>query len=797
MKNYFALLFVLTSFFVSAQEAKGKLFDANNNPIAFANILLFDEKDSTLKATALSDTAGFFSLILPNTTDWFYISIQYFGIKPYVSERFLGNYDFGDLVLNSSSFDLDAVEITVKKPMIEVTGRGLIMNVSESPILKGTNSKEILEKIPGAVVNQDGSVTLKGKQNVQIFIDGKPTNLSLQDLVRLLESTPSTEIERVEVYETPPAKFDAAGNAGIINFVTKKGKLLGYNGNLALQSGYGNFHKLLPSGSVNYRNKKINAFGSSWYFNNMFDHKATMDMNMIINNQSSSFFNQFHRIHHPIGSGARLGLDYFVNDKITLGYLANLYQGNMYGWEPSSVRVKGPAQNNYDFLDAIQDFNYYWYGHSHNINVKNQISNDEFFNIDADFARRTNGNETSNNNQFYLNNNPLNKSYILQKGNAISDIFSIKADYEKKLLKEITLSLGAKASYVVTDNDFKSFNGTTNLDMVQNFNASNVFKYKEAIFAAYGTVVKTWKELWTMDLGLRLEQTNAHGISATTDSDFYKSYLNLFPNIGLAYKVAQKYSWSGSATRRIDRPNYYQLNPFQAQTNPFNIHQGNPNLNPQTTDVVSLTYGLKDKYFFTLSAANTSGLINQVIQQKEDVQQQIQTSENLDNFYNYSFNINTPFKIKKWWNMNWNALVFYNKMSSNLNWGVVGYEIFSFNINMQQSFSLPKGFKLELSGYYNHDSYWNIWFVEPFYQLDFGINKSYKKFNFNLVVKDFLNIREGNGGVFQGNIYMPTTYKPESRVVLLNISYRFGNQKIQESRRRSTGSEDLQKRAND
>jgi hypothetical protein len=147
--------------------------------------------------------------------------------------------------------------------------------------------------------------------------------------------------------------------------------------------------------------------------------------------------------------------------------------------------------------------------------------------------------------------------------------------------------------------------------------------------------------------------------------------------------------------------------------------------------------------------------------------------------------------------MNWNALVFYNKMSSNLNWGVVGYEIFSFNINMQQSFSLPKGFKLEFSGYYNHDSYWNIWFVEPFYQLDFGINKSYKKFNFNLVVKDFLNIREGNGGVFQGNIYMPTTYKPESRVVLLNISYRFGNQKIQESRRRSTGSEDLQKRAND
>ena len=421
-------------FFTNAQTVKGKLVNQTQQPIAYATVLLFNQLDSSLKATTLTDTSGNFLIALP-ANQCYYINIVYFGFENFVSENFCGTYDLGVIDLKESSIQLDADEITVKNPLIEVTGRGLVMNVSESPILKGTNSKEILGKIPGAVVNQDGSVTLKGKQNVQIFINGKPTNLSLQDLVTLLESTPSSEIKRVEVYETPPAKFDAVGNAGIINFVTKKGKLLGYNGNLSLQAGYGNFHKLLPSGSFNYRNKKNNVFGSTWYFNNLFDHKATKDMNMIINNQSSSFFNQFHRIHHPIGTGARLGLDYFVNDKITLGYLANLYNGNMYGWEPSWVTVKGPAQNNNDFLDAIQDFNYYWYVHSHNINLKNQISSNEFFNIDADFAKRTNGNETSNNNQFYINKNPLNKSYILQKGNAISDIFSLKADYEKKTIE--------------------------------------------------------------------------------------------------------------------------------------------------------------------------------------------------------------------------------------------------------------------------------------------------------------------------------------------------------------------------
>lgn len=782
---------------MSAQEVKGKLLDANNKPVAFANVLLFHEKDSTLKATALSDTAGYFSLNLPNSIDWYYVSIQYFGIKPYKTKSFSGNYDLGNLNLNSSSFDLDVVEITVKKPLIEVTGRGLIMNVSESPILQSGNSKDILEKIPGAVVNQDGSVTLKGKQNVQIFIDGKTTNMALDDLVRLLENTPSSEIERVEVYENPPAKFDAAGNAGIINIVTKKGKLLGYNGVLGINSGYGNWHKITPSGSVNYRNKKINVFGSGWYYNTMFDHRGTFDMKMNENENSSNFFSSFHRVHHAIGFNARMGIDYFVNDKITIGYLLNFYKGNTFGWEPSLVEISGFEKQKNDKIEAVQNFIYYWGAQAHNVNFKNQISEKSYFNMDVDFALRNNGNETNNANVYFLNNDIKSNTYILQKGNAVSDILNFKSDYETKFAHNFTLNVGAKASWVNTQNNFEAFNGTSKNNLVFNTNASNDFRYTEGIFASYTTLQQTLKEKWSWDAGLRLEQTVAQGMSPKSESDFFKTYLNFFPNLSFSYKIPEKFSWSVSATRRIDRPNYHQLNPFQAQSNPFYIYQGNPNLNPQTTNVLNVNFGIKDKYFITLSASNTQGLINQVIQQKDALQQQIHTVENLDNFYNYNINFNSPINITKWWKTQLNTLLYYNKMSSNLNWGVVGYDIFSFNINTQQSFVLPKNFKMEVSAYYNHDSYWNIWFVEPYYQIDLGIQKSYKKFNFNLSIKDIFNLREGNGGVFQGNIYMPTTYKPESRIVFLNIKYNFGNQKIQESRRRSTGSEDLQKRASD
>jgi hypothetical protein len=218
-------------------------------------------------------------------------------------------------------------------------------------------------------------------------------------------------------------------------------------------------------------------------------------------------------------------------------------------------------------------------------------------------------------------------------------------------------------------------------------------------------------------------------------------------------------------------------------------------LQPQISDVATLTYSLLDAFYFTLSGSQMKGLMNRVIKQEEELQRQVYITENLEKFENYSFNAYIPFKIKKWYSGNVSSTVYYNKMSSDLDWGVVGYEIFTFDLNMRHVFNLPSDYKFELSGFYKHDSYWNIWFVEPHYQLDLGLSKMYKDFRFSLSVKDFLNIREGNGGVFQNTVNMATTYKPESRKAMLSINYKFGNKKVRSARQRSTGSEDLQKRS--
>lgn len=788
----FFAVFLANSLF--GQSVIGAVKDANNEAVPFANVLLFNASDTSLAGTAITDTSGHFELKPPSDNGSYYLIIQSVGLTDYKSEIFNGGKVFEKIVMSSNTVELGAVSIVGSKPLVEKTGRGLIMNVASSPLLQNSSGLEILEKIPGSQVNEDGSVSIKGKQNVQVFIDGKPSKMSLEALKTYLENMPANEIEKVEVFEIPPAKFDASGTAGIINIVTKKGARLGTNGTLSTRAGYGNLHKLSNYAALNYRNKKFNAFGAGWFYNSMNDHLSTQDIKMG-ENQESSFFNSSHHVNHSVGAGGRAGIDVFLNEKTTLGYIGQFHNGGYRTWQPSTVVVSGPATSIYDYIDASQNSNGDWFWHNHNINLESKLDKNESLNFDFDFSTSTAESQNDNLNNYFLAENALTPYYVLQ-GSTRENMYGVgKVDYENILFSDWILEAGAKVSWVQTKNDFESFNGTSAKDITENLNASNVFNYNETIISAYSTLARKWGENWSADAGLRVEHTIASGESPNAAINFQRNYTNFFPNVSVSYSVPKKYNLSGAYTRRINRPSYWQLNPFQGQTNQFLFSQGNPDLQPEISDVATLTYGLKEAIYFTLSGSQMNGLMNQVLIHEEVLQRQVQITENLDKFENYSLNSYVPFKIKNWYSGNFNGTVYYNKMSSDFEWGFVGYEIFTFGVSMQHIFSLPQGYKLELSGFYNYDSYWNIWFVEPHYKIDFGISKSIGNFRFNLAVKDFLNIREGNGGVFQGDVNRATTYKPESRKAILSINYRFGNHKVKGARQRKTGSEDIQNRS--
>ena len=796
MRNILSIIIVLTSLLSRSEVVKGKLTNNNNEPVPFASILLFNSSDTSIVKADISDSAGIFNITLPNPNTFYFLEIQTINYKNHFTEKFKGNKNFNQIRLEADN-KIKEVELTFQKPMFEVTGRGMIVNVEASPILSSGNTQDVLSKVPGMVVNQDGSLTLKGKHNVVIYMDGKPTMMDQRDLVILLQNTPASEIEKIEVFETPPAKYEAAGNAGIINIIRKKGTNIGFNGSTGLNTGYGNYHKFSPWIYGNYRAKKVNIYGSTWYYNSKTANDETSDMILNIDGEESSFFNKSKSIFTYEGYGARLGADYAVSKKNTFGYLGVFYSGGSKINVPTNVTVNGPAEIHYDYINAENNSRIAWFGQTHNLNFRRDIGKGETINIDIDYVQR--GFIDSNNvvNQYFLNNIGLTPAYTEQEGDIKTKMAVAKLDYEKTIFKKWALETGAKASWVSNKNEFLSSNGTNKNDITKNENASNDFNYDEAIYSAYISTSKKWKGKWFFDLGARVEHTEAIGFSPTIDSTFKRSYTSVFPNLAISYTIPEKYNLSASATRRVRRPNYYELNPFSNQVNQFIYENGNPFLKAQFTDVATVSWGLRNKYFFTLSASQTLGQMTKVIDQQEDLEKQIHTLMNVDDFYNYSFNAAVPINIYKWWIMNWNFTLYRNKLKSNFEFGNIGYQVNSFNINMQQMFTLPKEFKIELSGFYNHDSYWNIYFVEPHYKLDVGVSKSIAHWRFNLALKDFLNIREGNGGVFQNRIKMPTTYKPESRKLMLSIVYKFGNDKVKQERKRATGSEDILKRASD
>jgi hypothetical protein len=787
-------LFTLT--ICSAQNLTGTVTDQNKEPTPFANVLLFNASDSSLVKAEVTDTTGGFSF--NNSSDQLvFIEIQMIGLATFYSEPFMGGKEFKSIVLAPSANQLGEVTIKVQKPMFETTGRGMIVNVASSPILSSGNTQEVLEKIPGMIVNQDGSLSLKGKHNLVIYMDGKRTFMSQKDLMIFLQNTPASEIEKIEVFETPPAKYDAAGNAGIINVVRKKGKNLGFNGNVGGRAGYGNWHKSGIWMRGNYRNKKANIYGNSWLFNSKYGHKSTRDMLMNIDGDTSSFYNEGSIEIHPKGWGTRAGVDYFLNDKNTIGYIAMVYDGQSYVEEPSFVEVTGPAESNYDLIDANKKSNHYWHGQSHNINFTRDIESGEALILDANFVKRSSGFDASTLNEYQRKDTSLTPYYFQQNGNTAATIGVVKLDYEKAILDDWAFEVGAKASWVDTRNIFAVHTGTSGHDATFDTNFSNDFNYFESIYAAYGTWIEKLNDRWNFDAGLRVEHTQSTGYSPTVDSLFVRKYTSLFPNLALSYKIPEKFSLALSGTRRVRRPSYHQLNPFTSQTNQLKFSKGNPYLQPQYTEVLNFSWGLRDKIFFTWSASQTLGEMAEVIEQIESEERQIHTIQNLDNSYNFNFNSSIPLKPFEWWTMNYNFTLYHNRLNSKLEFGDVGYEITTFSINVLQQFELPQDFKIEFRGYYNHDSYWDFYFVEPHYQVDFGLTKKIGNWNLSFSIKDFLNIREGNGGMFQNNIVMPTTYKPESRLFILHFNYKFGNQNVKGERKRKTGSEDVLQRTSD
>ncbi|WP_234734600.1 outer membrane beta-barrel protein [Tellurirhabdus bombi] len=814
MKTFTLLGLVLgiSTLGVQAQgPAKGKVsgivLDGTQKPFEYATMMLLRAKDSTLVKGAVSGAAGKYEF--ENVAGGRYlVGGSMVGYKKVYSEAFVidettNEVQVKTLTMAEETKNLKEVNVVAKKPFIEQEIDRTVVNVENSIVSSGSTALEVLEKAPGVTIDrQNDNIQLKGKGGVIVMIDGKQTYLSAQEVSNLLKNTPSDNIEKIEIITNPSSKYDAAGNVGIINIRMKKNKNFGTNGTAIAGVGYGRYEKATASLSLNHRVGKINAFGNySFSHNRRFQEN---DLNRILPDSLGrpKYFDQASRRPNVSkGHNFRGGLDYFINKKSTVGFLVT---GFVNDWRQENAYNETIIRdfNRQVILKPFTD-----------VEMRNQLTNvTSNLNYKYDFDGK--GRELTADLDYSRFNgnsyNQLNTTYNGPEGFPIQpmeqirndmpstiDIWAFKSDYVHPLKKGAKFEAGVKSSYVNTDNNL-IFEDFVDGKWLFNTEQSNQFKYTEKINAAYVNYAGKLAENLTLQVGLRLENTISRGNSVTMNKIVDRNYTNLFPTLFLSRQVNKNNVLNLSYSRRIDRPNYQNLNPFRFYLDPYTYQQGNPYLKPQFTNSFQLTHVYKGAISTTLGYSRTMDVIvDEVPGQIPERNITFVTSDNLATQDNVNLTVSFPVPVTKWWNMQNNINVYYNKFNSPYLGAQYNVDFVAFNLYSSQNFVLGKGFTAEVFGWYNSKGLYGFYRYEPQGSFGLGIQKALlnKKANLKLNINDPLWLNKFSGHAKYQDIDFRVASRWESRIARLTFTYRFGNQNVKAARQRSTSTEAERNRA--
>ncbi len=796
------LFLLLLPFTLPAQQdvsgtISGRIFSDRQEPLPFANVLLKNSADSSLYKGEISTEEGRF--LFENVKAGTYLlEVRSIGYASFTRNDI--RIDAENKTLDAGSISLAPVSLAVgevvvqgDKPFIERQVDRTVVNVENSIIHTNSTVLEVMEKLPGVIVTQEGNISLKGKQGVIILIDGKNTGLSGRDLSNLLRGMPSSNIQKIEIITNPSARYDAAGNAGIINIVMKKNRQEGYNGSVNAGYGQGRYAKFNTGFNFSYRRNNFNYYVSYAYvqrngFNNLVIHRNFFDAGGALRET----FETNNYMLYPVQNHApRMGVDFNLSKKTSLSVLAT---GSASSYNSTSrnhtdvVDANGITQSNYDFSNNSDNK---WLNYAGSIQLLHKIDTtgqELTLNLDAaQYSNNTTDNFTTR--LFDAQNQFTGENLLLGKQDGLLQLFSGKTDYVKPLKKSASFEAGVKSSYVEADNDVRFFNNI-NGELLLDSNTSNHFIYSENINAAYLNYKKELNK-WSYQFGLRTEQTIAKGNQLITGQTFDRNYIQVFPTAFLDYKVNDNHGLNINVGRRIDRPGYDQLNPFRELIDATTYAEGNPFLKPQLTYNTELTYTYKQSFFATLSYSLTTDNITQALLQDNLSQLTVQTVVNLDQLNYFSLNLNFSKKLAKWWTTNTSLLSYYGLYTGTIRDVPVDRGVPSFYLNTTNSFVLSKVVSMEGSFFYSYKTLDGITTIRPYHGLTIGAQFSVlkKKGTITTSVSDVF-WRSYPSGITQfNNVDEYWTSYRDSRVANVAFTYRFG--KGQAGRiRRTTGADE-------
>jgi hypothetical protein len=789
---------------VFANTITGLVKDNNDQPVDVATVSLIRLPDSVFIKAELTGVDGKFEFVeIPAGT--YFINIAFPGFEPFKSSPFTvadgGSAMIPDIQLKADGLELAEISVIAQRPFVERRSDRLIVNVENSILASGSSAMEVLEKAPGVVVSSSDAISIRGRSGVIFMIDGKVTPMSGQELANYLRGMPSNSIDRIEIITNPSAKYDAAGNAGIIDIRLKKDANHGTNGSFTSNVNQGVYLKAGAGLSLNHRNKNVNVFGGYNYsyrkgFNDLRLYRAFFE-----EGQRTGAYDQKNYMVIPFHFNmGRIGLDYNVSPNTIVGVLASGSINTFTRTGQNTSRVENGLLETISFFGTGQESKNTSPSYTFNGNLKHTFpKHKQELSLDLDYAKYTNETDQAFTTRYYDLNGEEYLPYYLLIGdlNGKLEIKSGKADFVYPLSKDTKFEAGIKASIVNADNDLAFFDESDVENPVYDSTISNHFLYEEQINAAYANFSHSW-ESFSIQAGLRVEQTIAEGIQLVYDESFDRNYTNVFPSIFLNYSFTDQYSMGLNMSRRLDRPSYDQLNPFKFFLDPSTYREGDPFLNPQFTWSFEWNHTLFQRFTATLSYARTTDNITQVIAPVEGVDRvTVQTDKNLAEADYYSFNANIPVAFGKWWNSNNNFSCYIGKYRGNYANTTLNDGNMVFDLRTNNTFTLGKDWSAEVNFNYHTREQYAFMNLEPMWGLGAGIQKQLFKRKANIKLS-FTDIFWTSlpAAVIKYRDYEETfdVYR-DSRQASVSYTHRFGDNKLAPSRRRVGGAEEEKQRA--
>jgi iron complex outermembrane receptor protein len=777
----FIILFHLESL---SQSIRGKILDSSQTPISFIPVALLSKSDSSIYKGTLSDEKGiyFFDKVKQGT---YILKFEGLGYKIKYSSEIktdsLSQIQIPDVML-TTGVNLEEIAITANKKTIEFKNGNIIVNVENSPLAKGNTVYDLLSKLPGVSID-DNTILLNGKAGAIIMIDGRIEQLTNIQILNLLKSMSTELVEKIELLKNPPAKYDASGTSGMINIKTKKAKLVGFSGSAYTSNSQGFYARSMSGVSLNYKAEKFALFSNFDY--NYSYYQTTEKFNKKFSDSSvTTTFN---------GVGAlkdlekninyKFGADWLPNKKNTIGFKIDGGPGSYTSNGDGSNTITGYNNLNFDHLNSALYNLDKWNINNYNINAEHRFDTvGTTLSFTSDYTKLTETNSSTIQNIFQNadNTQALPPNIYASNNTSQSDIFASKLDFTKKINAKSSLELGAKINFISTFNNylFQRKNDTTGT-YFKDTTLSNNFTYKEQTYAVYANYIKSFDKV-NMQVGLRGENTNLIGRNTEKGFEINRHYYNIFPTISLEYAASKNHNFQLNFNRRIDRPQYSNLNPFRYYRDQYSFYEGNPFLQPHYSNTAEITHSYKEFITNTLTYTRINNVMVDYTEQNDATKVTTETIKNMrfNNYFAYSVFIRHD--IKNWWNISTNGLVAYIQYVGDVNGAVFDTKSIYYNASLTNTFIVHKNTKFEIMGVYRGPKNNGLTQVKSRWMVSFAIKRTFfnGKLDGSIGVNDIFYTFIGRTYVNFNNQNWNYYQTTDTRRIFISLNYNFGKLKI-------------------